>query len=105
VVTFSVDWTLLDPRDALSTSEARTLIRKILIDGEVLFTRHAKDEMAEDDLDANDCRNVLRGGVVDPPELHGSGYSWRYRVHTSKIWVVVTFASETRLFVVTAWRV
>ena len=39
---------------------------------------------------------------LEPAEWeHGS---WRYRVHTQRIWVVVAFRSETRLVIVTAWR-
>ena len=94
----------MNPEDPLSPPEARRLIREILENGEVIFTRHARNEMANDDLDANDCLNVLRGGVEDQPELQGQSNSWRYRVHTPKIWVVVAFASETKLFVITAWR-
>lgn len=71
----------------------------------MLFTRHARQEMVKDDLHEDDCLNVLRGGVVDPPELHGATQAWRYRVHTRVICVVVEFASESKLFVVTAWRV
>lgn len=97
--------TPFDPQQPLSPGDARRLIREILETGVVVFSRHARDEMANDDLDANDCRNVLRGGSVDPPELHqGRRDSWRYRVHTSRIWVVVAFVSESKLVVVTAWR-
>jgi hypothetical protein len=49
-----------------------------------------------------DVVNVLRGGVVEPGE-HDKG-SWRYRVHTIRIWVVVAFNSESELVIVTAWR-
>ena len=58
--------------------------------------------MLDDDLTTVDCENVLRGGVVRPGEYeHGT---WRYRVETSKITVVIAFRSEQELVVVTAWR-
>jgi hypothetical protein len=40
--------------------------------------------------------------VVDPAEFENS--SWRYRVRTARIAVIVAFRSETELRVVTAWR-
>ena len=49
-----------------------------------------------------DVANVLRGGVVDPGEYENG--SWRYRVRTARIAVIVAFRSETELRVVTAWR-
>jgi hypothetical protein len=49
-----------------------------------------------------DVTNVLRGGVVDPAEFENG--SWRHRVRTARIAVIVAFRSETELRVVTAWR-
>jgi len=58
--------------------------------------------MLADDLTTVDCENVLRGGVVRPGELeHGT---WRYRVETSRITVVIAFRSVQELVIVTAWR-
>jgi hypothetical protein len=89
-------------REPLNPPDARRRIREILVSGEVVSSRHATQEMANDGLTMVDCINVLRGGVVEPAEWeHGS---WRYRVHTQRIWVVVAFRSETRLVIVTAWR-
>jgi hypothetical protein len=89
-------------REPLTPPDARRRIREILASGEVVSSRHATQEMANDDLTMIDCINVLRGGVVEPAEWeHGS---WRYRVHTQRIWVVVVFRSATRLMIVTAWR-
>jgi len=81
---------------------AGRLIRRILTKGQVAFTRHARDEMAKDDLDAVDVTHVLRAGRVQFPEfLNGS---WRYRVSTRQIFVVVAFRSQEELVVVTVWR-
>ena len=89
-------------REPLGPSEARRLIREVLRDGEVVSSKHATDEMRNDGLTLVDCVNVLRAGVVEPAEWERG--SWRYRVHTARIWVVVAFRSEQRLVVVTAWR-
>ncbi len=87
----------------LSPPDAKRLIRDILAGGEVVSSKHASDEMMNDDLTIVDCVNVLRGGVVERAELEKG--TWRYRVHTQRIWVVVGFRSVRRLVIVTAWRV
>ncbi len=88
--------------EPLAPDAARRLIREILRVGRFTYSKHAKDEMLADDLTTVDCENVLRGGAVRPGEReHGT---WRYRVETSRITVVVAFRSERELVVVTAWR-
>ena len=71
--------------------------------GTVRFSGHALAEMKKDSLTTIDCVNVLRGGVVEPAEFENG--SWRYRVRTSMMYVVVAFRSEEALVVITAWRV
>lgn len=88
--------------EPLSPPEARRLIREILDSGSVALSKHAEEEMAKDNLTMMDVANVLRGGVVDPGEYENG--SWRYRVRTARIAVIVAFRSETELRVVTAWR-
>ncbi len=82
---------------------ARQLIHRILPVGKVGFSTHALQEMAKDHLTTIDCTNVLRGGVVEPPELRAG--TWRYRVRAASIYVVIAFRSDTHLVVVTAWRI
>jgi hypothetical protein len=50
-----------------------------------------------------DCVNILRGGVVRPAELERG--TWRYRVETARMAVVVAFRSRDTLVIVTAWRI
>jgi hypothetical protein len=88
--------------EPISPPEARRLIRAIIETGSVSFSKHAEEELAKDKLTMVDATNVLRGGVVDPGELENG--SWRYRVRTARIAVIVAFRSETELRVVTAWR-
>lgn len=87
----------------LETGAAKRLIRRILESGTVAFSGHARDELRKDKLTTVDCVNVLRGGTVSPGEWERG--SWRYRVKTNRICVVVVIRSETRLVVVTAWRI
>ena len=88
--------------EPLSPPFAKQLIQQVLQGGSVSFSRHAEEEMAKDNLTMVDVTNILRGGVVDPAELEKG--SWRYRVRTARIAVVIAFRSETELRVVTAWR-
>ncbi len=88
--------------EPFSRPAARTLIRKILLDGEVTFSTHALDEMEIDQLERTDCLNVLRGGVVEFEEMIKG--TWRYRVRTPRITVVIAFRSEEELRVITGWR-
>ena len=70
--------------------------------GVVTPSSHALQEMQNDGLTMVDCTNVLRGGWSEPGEWENG--SWRYRVRTSRICVVIAFRSETKLAIVTAWR-
>ncbi|MGE4579234.1 MAG: DUF4258 domain-containing protein [Desulfuromonadales bacterium] len=89
--------------EPLSPPEAKKLIRKILSTGFVTYAQpHAEDRMRQRKITTVDCVNVLRGGVVAEGELENG--SWRYRVFTPRMCVVVRFESETELEVVTAWR-
>lgn len=65
-------------------------------------SKHACEEMAADGLQLGDCLNVLRAGVVQDPELVNG--TWRYRVRTQRIVVVVAFRDEAHIRIVTAWR-
>jgi len=90
-------------REPLNPDEAKRLIGEALGRGSISFSRHACDEMKQDKLDMVDCVNVLRAGVVEAPELEKG--TWRYRVRTGTIVVVVAFADEMTVRVVTAWRI
>lgn len=88
--------------EPINPQKAKQLFGRIVANGTVVFSRHAQDEMAKDDLQTTDCLNMLRAGLVESPEyIKGQ---WRYRVGTQRMTFVVTFVSKTRLLVVTAWR-
>lgn len=88
--------------EPLEPDEAKARILKILREGTVGFRRHAKDRAKERSLDTQDMVNILRCGVVEQPELENGSY--RYRVRTSRMTVVIAFRSATKLVVITAWR-
>lgn len=89
-------------QEPLSPADVRKLIRRILREGQTVFSQHALEELKADDLTTVDCTNALRGGVAEPGECERG--SWRYRLRTAKICVVAAFRSEDELVVVTAWR-
>jgi hypothetical protein len=91
------------PEEPLDPPRAKQHIRGILTNGSLSFSNHALEEMDKDKLTAVDVTNVLRGGVVDPAEFENG--SWRYRVRTARIAVIVALRSEAELRVVTAWRI
>ena len=82
---------------------ARKLLRQILAAGALTYSGHAKREMEKDKLTTQDVVNVLRAGVVEPSEFERG--SWRHRVKTNNICVVVVLVSEWETVVVTAWRI
>ena len=88
--------------EPLRPAEARVLLRTILATGEVIFTNHALDEMAQDGISQAEAIGVLRSGVVEPAEFERG--SWRYRVRARRTYVA-SFRSEAAAVVVTAWRV
>jgi hypothetical protein len=93
---------VLERPEPLSPTEAKRLVREILADGLFVVCPHAQDECRKDKLTDVDLVNVLRGGVYEEGEWENG--SWRYRVRTARMLVVVRFESEAELEVVTAWR-
>jgi hypothetical protein len=91
-------------KEPFSRNEARKLIQQICREGIVVSSRHAKEELAKDDLTTVDAMNVLRAGrILEEAEERPQG-SWTYRVHTEQLVVVVAFESASKLKIVTAWR-
>jgi hypothetical protein len=89
-------------REPLTFVEARQLVRRILQNGAIGFSRHALDEMRNDNLSEIDIKNVLRGGHVTDCILEKG--TWRYRVTTPNMTAVVAFRNEYEVKVVTTWR-
>jgi len=88
--------------EPIKPEEAKRLILQILKSGTVTYSRHVKEEILADNMTTLDCENVLRGGVVLPGEYENG--SWRYKVETDRMAVVICFRSKTQLVLVTAWR-
>ena len=88
--------------EPFTPTDAKARILVILASGSVSFSDHALDELGKDKMTTIDAVNVLRGGIVEPGELERGTY--RYRVRTPRMYVVVAFRSESELRVVTGWR-
>lgn len=71
----------------------------------VRFSRHALSELKKDKLTTVDILNVIKSPdaqIVDEPELENGSY--RYRLGTKKMMVVIAFDTPKSLVIVTAWR-
>ncbi len=91
-----------DAQHPLSNADACSLIKGIVRLGAFAIGRHALEEMANDDLKTVDVVSTLRGGWVEGYDFTNGTY--RYRVCTQRVFVVVAFRSEREISVVPAWR-
>ena len=95
----------IDVTSRLSPAQARKVLAEIFNHSPnlVSFTKHAREQMQERDLKSGDVLNVLKGGkILSEPEYENG--SFRYRVQTKKITVVLAFKKPNHVVVITAWR-
>jgi len=86
----------------LNPDLVKRLIRDILRTRCFAYTDHALEELSADQMASLDCESVLRSGVVQPPDFERG--TWRYRVTTSQMVVVIAFRSRSYFVIVTGWR-
>lgn len=103
----AIDETLrLNLESRMSPNQARKRLSEILnISGpsHVTFSKHCRVEMKNDSLTAVDVVNVLIGGkIYKDPELINE--TFRYRVETDRMLVVITFENPDFVRCITAWR-
>lgn len=92
----------------LDKTQARKLVAEIVNKNPsgIRYSNHGFKEMGDDDLTMNDILNVIKSPdakITEEPEFIRGSY--RYRLRTEKITVVIAFNSPTEVVVVTAWRV
>lgn len=91
----------------LGRNEARKLITKIMSQhsGKVFFSRHALEELKKDGLTTLDAINVLKSpGARIYTEGEFERGSYRYRLETTNMMIVVSFLElGDGIIVVTAW--
>ena len=95
----------IDVTSSLAPAQARKVLAEIFNHNPSLisFTKHAREQMSERDLKSGDVLNVLKAGKIWSEPEYENG-SFRYRVQTKKITVVVAFKKPNHVVVVTAWR-
>lgn len=90
----------------LDKGQVRKLIARLIADGAIVhFSGHSLEEMSKDGLCQGDVRNIL--GSTDA-RINSDGElekgSYRYRLETNFIMVVVAFNRVgTQIVVVTVW--
>lgn len=90
-------------KEPFNRNQAKKLIQVICLEGTITLSRHAEQELAKDDLTTDEALRALRAGrILEEPEMENG--TWRYRVHTTEMVVVVVFKSESKLKIITAWR-
>lgn len=88
--------------EPLDEYTAKRLIRDCITRGSLSWSSHALERIPERGLTTVDCVNALKSGAVEPPEWENG--SWRYRVRSGEITVVIAFRGAREMTVITAWR-
>ena len=95
----------IDVTSKMSRTQAKKVLSEIINNEPnfISYTKHARKRMKTRNLKTGDLLNVLHKGKIydDPEEENGS---WRYRVQTQNITVVIAFRKPNHVAVVTAWR-
>lgn len=67
--------------EPLGSGQAKATLNRCLEDGAVVYSRHFRDELANDDLTMEDILAVCRSGaIVMAPEEDIKTGSWKYRI-------------------------
>jgi uncharacterized DUF497 family protein len=79
--------------------EAAELLHYCLEDGEVVPTRHFREELANEGIPFEDAVSVLRYGIIyDPPEENLKTGEMKYRIEGHEPggkWMVIVFSFKT----------
>ena len=87
----------------LNRNHALRLVRTIRQSRNFVLPGHTGRRLRERNIDMVDVDNVLRTGRIDTEGRLEDG-SWRYRVETDRMVVVVAFRSRSEMVIVTTWR-
>jgi len=93
------------PTRRLSREDALALVQSILQDGMLAHSESLKGELASNRMTMLDVNNVLRLGTVrEEGTFHALSGTYRYKVETDRMCVVVVFGDENEMQVITGWR-
>src|SRR5262245_41223511 len=83
----------------MSCREAADLLHYCLEHGEIVPTRHFREELASEGIPFEDAWTVLQRGIIyDPPEENMKTGEWKYRVQGHEPggkWMVIVFCFKT----------
>lgn len=91
--------------------EALDLLHHCLEQGDVVLTRHFREELAAERLNIEDAWCVMRSGAVyEAPELDIKSGDWKWKVEGREPngnWLVIVFTFKTvaRTFLITVYSV
>ena len=91
----------------LDKTQARKLVTEITnrFPTNIRYSAHALEELKKDNLTTSDVLNIIKSAdakIIKEPDFEKGSY--RYRLETQRIVVVVSFDSPTSFVVITAWR-
>lgn len=91
----------------LQKEEARKLLVRMTKreDADVTITKHAIEELTKDGFSADDAISMLESTearILKEAEYENGSY--RYRVETDEMCLIIVFDSERELTVITGWR-
>jgi hypothetical protein len=95
----------------LRRQEALDLLHHCLEEGEIVPSRHFRDELANESVTFEDAWIVLRSGAIyDEPEQDIKTGEWKYRVEGHEpdgkwMAVVLTFKSTDRALLITIFSI
>lgn len=82
--------------DCLPSELAQGVLRDCLEDGNVIQSRHFRDELRQEDLSFEDAWHVMRSGrIVDAGENDIKSGEWKYKVEgyePGDKWLVIVFS-------------
>ncbi len=91
--------------------EARSQLQWCLEHGEVVPTRHFREELANEHISYHDAHEVLRFGTIfDPPEENMKTGEWKYRIEGHEpggkwMSIIFSFKSTERANLITVFSV
>ena len=89
----------------LSAGKAKQALNRCLDEGEVVYSRHFRQELVNDELTMQDVLAVCRSGAITmPPESDIKTGEWKYRIEGRSVdgigcAVVFSFRSERSVFI------
>ncbi len=95
----------IDVTSRMSRVQARKVIARVFheVPNFLSFSKHGLHQMKERNIRTGDILNILKAGdIYQDPELENGTY--RYRVETHKMIVVIAFRKPNHITVITAWR-